>query len=174
MSHESNLRIGLETRVFWITKRIALGQFATPERALFLRNQGVTHVLNVGEGTSVVSTETHGFREVRDCPVVDLQRIRDDVALTAIDSLHAMLTAKDSRVFVHCVAGQNRSPTILWLYFLACGLSSADAKDLITSRSPDSVPGHKALVDARLVEFVRLHGAKNYLPLTDPSVLQPV
>ena len=159
--------------VYWITKRIAQGQFATPERASVLRDQGVTHVLNVGEGGSIISAESFGFFEVFDSPVVDLERIPDDIAIGALDTLHAMLSVPDSRVFIHCVAGQNRSPSILWLYFIACGMSPDDARTLITERSPDAVPGHGKLVDEHLVAIAKLHGAENYLPLNDPTVLEP-
>ena len=168
-----SLQSGMQHRVYWITKRIAQGQFATPERAAVLRDQGVTHILNVGEGGSIISAESFGFREVRDCPVVDLQRIPSDVATGAMDALHAMLSFSESRVFIHCIAGQNRSPSILWLYFVACGMSPDDARTLITERSPDAVPGHGQLVDDRLISVARSHGAKYYLPLTDPTVLEP-
>lgn len=69
-------------------KRIAQGQFATPEGAAILRDQGVTHVPKVAEGDSIISAETFGFQEVRDYPVVDLQRIPCDVATGAMDALH--------------------------------------------------------------------------------------
>jgi len=160
-------------RVYWITKRIAQGQFATPERAAALRDQGVSHVLNVGEGGSIISAEAFGFREVRDYPIVDLKRIPDDVALGAMDALHSMLAVAGSRVFIHCVAGQNRSPTILWLYFVACGLPPDDARTLITEHSPDAIPGHGQMVDEQLVALAKSHGAEAYLPLNDHTVFEP-
>lgn len=173
LNHYPSLRSGMEHQIFWITKRIAQGQFATPERAKLLREQDVSHVLNVGESSSIISAEKSGFCEVRDCPIVDLQRIPDGIAITAMDSLHEMLAGRVSRVYIHCIAGQNRSPTILWLYLIACGVSPEDARKLIASRSPDSVPGHGLLIDDSLVEIAILHGMENYLPLSDPSVLDP-
>ena len=172
MNEPPSLHSGMQHRVFWITKRIAQGQFVTAERAALLRDQNVTHVLNVGEGDSIISAEAFGFHEVRDCPVVDLQRIPDNVAIRAMDALHSMLAISDSRVFIHCMAGQNRSPSILWLYFVACGLSPDGARTLITERSPDAVPGHGRLIDERLVAMAKSHGAENYLPLNDVSVLE--
>ncbi len=173
MNHTPGLQSGMQHRVFWITKRIAQGQFATPERAGVLRDQGVSHVLDVGEGGSVISAETFGFCEVRDCPVVDLQRIPDGVALSAMDSLHEMLAEPESHVFIHCIAGQNRSPTILWLYFIACGVSPDEARTLICSRSPDAVPGHGQLVDTLLVDLAKSHGGTHYVPLSDRMILEP-
>ena len=84
-----------------------------------------------------------------------------------------MLRVAGSKVYVHCVACQNRSPTIVWLYFLACGMSDTAAEELIAVRCPDAVPGHAALVDGRLLQLVREHGQRHYLPLHDPSVLEP-
>jgi hypothetical protein len=127
----------------------------------------------VGEGGSIISAAEFGFTEVRDCPVVDLVRIPDSTAIAALDVLHGMLSVPDSRVFIHCVAGQNRSPTVLWLYFIACGMSLGDARELISDRSPDSVPGHGKLIDDQLVASVMTHGAKHYLPLPEPSILEP-
>ncbi len=162
----------LRNRIYWITKRIAQGQFATRERAVILREQGITHVLNVSDSGSIISASEFGFQEVIDCPLVDFQRIPDDLVGRTLDVLHSMLAQSESCVFIHCVAGQNRSPSILWLYFVACGMQPEDARTLITDRSPDAVPGHHKLVDRGLEEFVKLHGALHYLPLKDPGVLE--
>lgn len=163
---------GLRNRIYWITKRIAQGQFATRERAAILREQGITHVLNVSDSGSIISTNEFGFQAVCDCPIVDLHRIPDAIAKSTLDVLHSMLGQSESRVFVHCVAGQNRSPSILWLYFVACGMQPEDARTLIADRSPDAVPRHYKLVDRSLEEFVKLHGSLHYLPLKDPGVLE--
>ena len=173
MDDTRSLESGMRYRVYWITKRIAQGQFVTPERAAVLCDQGVTDILNVGEGESVVAASDFGFHSVVDVPVVDLELIPPEVAVTAMDALHKMLEAADSRVFVHCVAGQNRSPTILWLYFVACGLAADDARVLIARRSPDAVPGHGRMIDEHLVNLAQSHGELNYQPLADPSVLEP-
>jgi len=165
--------IGMKHGVYWITKRVALGRFATPERAAVLQQQSVTHVLNVGEAASIITATEFGFAAVRDIPVLDLERIPDATAIEAINLLHEMLLVPDSRIFIHCVAGQNRSPTILWLYLIACGMSAEDASVLITDRSPDSVPGHSLLVDAALVEMVQSHGVQQYQPLSDETILEP-
>jgi len=168
-----NLKSGMKHRVYWITKRIAQGQFVTTERACVLREQGVTDVLNVGEGNSIISASEFGFTSVVDVPVIDLQLIPSEIALAAMDALHQMLCTSESRVFIHCIAGQNRSPTILWLYFIACGLAPDKARVLIADRSPDAVPGHGKLVDEHLVKTATNHGNAKYLPLSDLSVIQP-
>lgn len=168
-----SLQSGMRHQVYWITQRIAQGLFATRERANHLRAEGITHVLNVGESPSVITADDYGFRSVRDSPVPDLERIPEDSALACLDTLHEMLRESGSRVYVHCVAGQNRSPTILWLYFVACGMSPAAAKSMISSHTMDAIPGHPQLVDDRLVAAVVAHGAKCFLPLPDPDILTP-
>ena len=173
MENGASLEFGMKHRVYWITKRIAQGQFATPERAAVLRDQGVTDILNVGEGGSVITTSEFGFNSVVDVPVVDLELIPSHVAVTATDALHEMLSNAEARAFIHCIAGQNRSPTILWLYFLACGMDTEEAISLIAKRSPDAVPGHRRMVDGSLINLAKPHGELNYRPLSDPSVLEP-
>ena len=173
MSVSPNLASGLRHGVFWITKRIAQGQFATPERATFLRDQRVTHVLNVSDSASIVTATDFGFECILDRPIADFARIPDADAISAVDAIHEMLVGPDSRLYVHCIAGQNRSPTILWLYLIACGMSQQEASGMIVERSPDAVPGHRSLVDERLVTAIASHGEANYRPLRDLSVLEP-
>ena len=163
----------MRQRVYPITKRISIGQFATPDRAYHLLENGYTHVLNVSNTASVIRASDDGFRQVVDHPVADLAPIAHETAFHCLDTLHGMLGAKDSKVYVHCIACQNRSPTILWLYLVGCEMDEDVAKALITERCPDAVPGHKTLVDDRIAKLVRDHGQQNFLPLPDPGILEP-
>ena len=158
--------------IYQITPVIFQGPFATPERSKVLCEIGVTHVLNVGEAPSVIS-EADGFLQVAWRPIEDLQRIPDELALAAVDELHQMASAAGSRVYVHCVAGWNRSPTIVWLYLIACGMPPETAREVISRRSLDAVPGHARLADGALVRLLQQHGAKRYLPLARPEIIQP-
>jgi hypothetical protein len=45
------------------------------------------------------------------------------------------------------------------------------AKNLITTRTLDAVPGHSQLVDDRLLAAVIAHGRERFLPLPDPDIL---
>lgn len=168
---EWNSRDAFAHRVYPVTRRIAIGQFATPQRAQYLRKIGVTHILNVGEAASVVSAKTEGFSEVVDEPLVDMNRIPSEVAIRCLDRLHQTLGTKDSLVYVHCIACQNRSPTVVWLHLIACGIDTGLAKERITGHCPDAVPGHSLLVDEELVETVVQHGRDHYWPLTDSNIV---
>jgi protein-tyrosine phosphatase len=163
----------LEDGVFPITKRIAIGQFASEERCCRLIDRGVTHVLNVSDCESLASTAKAGFRKVIDFSVADLARIPDEHALRCLDTIHGVMSEPGSKLYIHCTAGQNRSPTVLWLYLVACGMEAGKAKHLIVERCPDAVPGHGSLVDDELIAAVRIHGSGEFCPLEDPAILQP-
>jgi hypothetical protein len=155
----------LEHQVGAVTKRLFVGPFLTPARAAYLRGLGVTHVLNVGEAPSVVTCAEASFSEIRDCAVTDLALIPDAVALQCVTALHDMLQNPAAKAYVHCIAGQNRSPTVLWLYMIACGMSAVEAKSLIEASAPDAVPGHKVLSDARLADLMERYGREQLRPV---------
>src|SRR4051794_34940792 len=153
-----------KSQVFAITEGLFQGPFASAQRLPDLRAAGITHILNVGESPNILRLNDGPFAEIAWMPIVDLKRIPDDVALACINTLHRMICVEGSRVFVHCVAGWNRSPTIVWLYFVACGLEPAPSKELISSRSFDAIPGHPRLVDDALIAAVQAHGQTHFLP----------
>jgi hypothetical protein len=161
-------------RIYPITRSIWLGPFASPERQSTLDASGVTHLLNVGEAPSVLSAGRGSIREVVWFPITDLERIPTSIALECLDILHRMVCEAASRVYVHCLAGWNRSPTVVWLYMVACGIDSEQAKDWITRRAPDAIPGHTQLVGEDLLADVLQHGIRYYVPHPYPKALEPV
>jgi hypothetical protein len=92
------LEQAMQHRVYPITRRIAIGQFLTPDRAYYLLKNGYTHVLNVSEAASVVSASPQGFQQVIDHKISDLVRIPDDKTIECFDVLHEMLRQRASRV----------------------------------------------------------------------------
>jgi len=158
--------------MFAITNVIWQGPFASAARLERLRAIGVTHILNVGDAPSVLHIDDGPFIDVRWVEIVDLERIPQDLAIASLDTLHAMVATPNSTVYVHCVAGYNRSPTIVWLYLIACGVDPDAAKEFIGRRSLDAVPGHPRLIDADLIATVRSHG-QLYLPHPRPEALLP-
>src|SRR5688572_26055870 len=101
--------------MFRITECLSVGPFASVERAGKLLAAGVTHVLNVSDGPSEVSVES-GFAGVAWVPMSDSKRLAPATAIWAINTLHQLASVPDAHVYVHCVMGMIRSPTILWLY----------------------------------------------------------
>jgi hypothetical protein len=159
--------------MYRITQALSVGRFPTPELGRDLLAAGVTHVLNVSGGPSQVAAGEGSFREVEWVPVTDFRGIPDLLAIRALDVLHWMASDPDAHVYVHCVFGQNRSPTILWLYLVACGYSPEDARELIESRVPGAVAGHPRLISPGLVLNVQRHGLAHYLPSLRDEVITP-
>ena len=161
-------------RVFPITRSLWLGPFASPERRPVLAEAGVTHLLNVGEAPSVLKAADGPFREVAWLPIDDLERVPYESALACLGALHRMVCEPGALVYVHCIAGRNRSPTVVWLYLVACGSPPEEARRIIEGRAWDAIPGHSRLVDAALIERVRQFGGDILLPHPRPEALEPV
>lgn len=111
---------------------------------------------------------------VQSYPFEDLVRIPTEQAIECLNILHEMVTATDSNVYVHCIAGWNRSPTIVWLYLIACGIDPREAKTRIESVSYDAVPAHSKLVDKELTDAVIRYGHRYFLPHLRPESILPV
>jgi protein-tyrosine phosphatase len=159
--------------MYRITRVLSVGRFASPERAEELRAAGVTHVLNVSDAPSAVAPSPEGFREVVWVPLEDRASLTAQTIVQLLDTLHRMASEPDSHVYVHCVAGHSRSPTVLWLYLIACGVPPDDAREWITDRSPDAAPGHARMVAHEHVLFARQHGLAKYHPHPRAEVVVP-
>lgn len=160
--------------MFWVTRRLGVGPFPLGAAAAQLVSGGVTHVLNVGSGPCAY--ECSGLEEARWIEVVDLRPIPLAVARACLEALHAMATRPGpapARVYVHCAAGQNRSPTVLWLYLIACGLEPEAAGERIGAASFDAVPGHPLLVGPGLVEDARAFGRERIGAALPDELLAP-
>jgi protein-tyrosine phosphatase len=162
-----------QSQVFPITRCIVQGAFASKMREPALLELGVSHILNVGEGSNVLIPTPESFKTIVSFPIVDLDRIPDNTARTCLDHLHQMILEPGSKVYVHCIAGQNRSPVIVWLYLIACGIAPAKAKEIIARRNFDAIPDHGSLVDRSLVRLAQEHGRTCYLPHARPEALEP-
>jgi hypothetical protein len=158
--------------MFRITQCLSVGPFASPQRAERLLAAGVTHILNVSDGPSAVSPE-NGFVEVAWVPTNDGKRLPRASMLEALDTLHRFASAPGSHVYVHCVAGQLRGPTILWLYLIALGISPDEAQEWIEERSPEAVAGHYRMVDHEHILVAQTHGLANFFPHPRPELVVP-
>lgn len=159
--------------MYRITSVLSVGPFASPERAEMLLAAGVTHILNVSGGPGELTAASHGFKEVVWEPLEDFSRMPTDRMTLLLDTLHRMASETESHVYVHCVAGHLRSPTVLWLYLISLGVPPDDARSWIEQRSRDAVPGHRKMVDQQHVTLAQKHGRENFLPHPRPEVLVP-
>jgi protein-tyrosine phosphatase len=165
--------MNFRTKIFRITNSIWLGPFASPERKSTLTATHISHILNVGEAPNVLTTDDGPFRSVIWHAITDLELIPQELAIACLTSLHQMLSEADSQVYVHCIAGLNRSPTVVWLYLVACGITPYEAKAIVERRAPDAIAGHSKLVDATLVAAIQEFGFEHFLPHPRPDVLIP-
>lgn len=156
-----------------ITQCLSFGPFASQERAERLLAAGITHVLNVSDGPSEIAAKAGSFLNVIWVPMSDNRRLLESTAVRAIEELHRLVSVPGSQVYVHCVAGLIRSPTILWLYLIACGLPLQQARDMIESRSPGAVAGHPQMVTNDHVLLARKHGRTHFLPHPRSEALVP-
>jgi hypothetical protein len=130
-------------------------------------------VLNVSHQPSEVWGGPGSFASVAWVPMSDSRRLMPATAVRAIDTLHQLASVPDSHVYVHCVAGLVRSPTILWLYLLALGVPPGDARDWIEERVPMANPGSSRMVDREHVRLAQMHGLMHYFPHPRPDLVVP-
>jgi hypothetical protein len=164
----------MQTGIYWITPCIAQGAYPEEPALRELRRQKVTHIVNVGTAPLPRIASELGFTELFWKGVTDLVRIPDSEALECLTVMHRFLAQPDSAFYIHCVAGQNRSPTILWLYLIACGTTPARAKEMIESNTLDAIAGHPKLIDDALVQTVQRYGKQHFQPLQRTEIIVPI
>lgn len=157
--------------MYRITECLSVGPFASAERAPQLLAAGVTHVLNVSDVPCTLAPSEGGFRQVVWVPLDDFTRMPDQLAIKALNTLHRMASEPDAHVYVHCVAGAIRSPTVLWLYLIALGIPATDARDWIEDRSAEAIPGHRKIVDHEHILLAQMHGLKHFFPHPRPNLI---
>jgi protein-tyrosine phosphatase len=127
----------------------------------------------VSDAPSQLIASEGGFREVVWVPLDDFSHLPTHLAAQALDALHRMALEPGSHVYVHCIAGHLRSPTVLWLYLIACGIPPNDGRNWIEERSPDAAPGSRRMVDREHILFAQKHGLNNFLPLPRGEIIVP-
>jgi protein-tyrosine phosphatase len=160
--------------MYRITQVLSVGRYASTERGENLLAAGVTHILNVSDAPSQLIASESGFREVVWVPLEDFSRLPTHLVAQALNTLHRLASEPGSHVYIHCIAGHLRSPTILWLYLIACGILPDEARSWIEERSPDAAPGSRRLVDPEHIQFVQQHGLDNFFPLPRGEIVVPV
>uniref|UniRef100_A0A3P8S7A0 Dual specificity protein phosphatase n=1 Tax=Amphiprion percula TaxID=161767 RepID=A0A3P8S7A0_AMPPE len=105
--------------------RIYVGNAFVAQNAMRLQKLGVTHVLNVAEGTSFMHVNTsadfyagtgityHGI-QANDTEQFDLSAFFEEGA----DFIDKALAHNNRKVYVHCREGYSRSPTMVVAYLM--------------------------------------------------------
>ena len=145
------------TPIYWVTPRLAVGPSPSPARALALKHAGVTDILNVSDARTLPETLAAGFRSVVWVPIADFVSIMDEDVDSILMALDTMFLAPDPVVYVHCIAGHNRSPTVIWLYLRSLGVKADEARRMIEDASPNAVGGHPMLLSPATIDAMMTH-----------------
>jgi hypothetical protein len=164
----------MSNRVFWISSNIAQGSFVDDSKARYLKEKGVTHILNTSNVPNQVEASGYGFAEITWVEMRDHVLIPEDRAIAAISTLYRMLIVEGGTVFVHCVAGQNRSATVLWLFLIACKIDDSEAKRMIEEANIDAVPAYPRLLSPDLIAKVKQYGQEHFVIDADHKALKPI
>ena len=126
-----------------ITSQIYQGGWILTQDIPELVQLGITHILNLDLPYTdplpfLESNITLHNVEIMDDCLMTPQLVRD-----AIEVIDKSLSSPDHKIYIHCVEGVSRSPTITWLYLIHTGLSHEEAG---TKVHPNPVLYNNAIV----------------------------
>ena len=138
--------------VFQITHRIYLGGYLSSAKVDALLQRQINHVVNVGTMPNQYGQDKF---KITYMPIEDLKLLPLSYVKNFLRTFHHIHNSPDSKIYIHCLAGQNRSPTLLWLYFISCGMPEESARMAIEKNTLETVPGHSNLVNDELLNQIR-------------------
>ena len=127
-----------------ITSQIYQGSWPLPRDIPRLVKIGITHIFNLDlpyeDPTPFIDARfTLHNLFIRDACLMLPQVVRE-----AIHVIDQSLSSPGHKIYIHCIEGVSRSPTITWLYLIHKGLSPEDAIEIVRP--------NRLLYDARMVE----------------------
>ncbi|MGL3107229.1 dual specificity protein phosphatase family protein [Bradyrhizobium sp. BR 1432] len=128
------------TEINWVAPRLAFGSMiGTPENMRVVADAGITHVINLQD-------EFDDTLLVGDTGIsVHWQKLGNDIdfSIVAIEPALAFarraLEGANNALFVHCLAGRNRSAKITYAVLRVMGTPDVDARERIKQAQPDAV-----------------------------------
>lgn len=110
-----------------ITPRIYQGGWIVPGDIPELAQLGITHILNL----DLPYEDPSPFREakfmLRNYYILDYCLMKPQLVRDVIEIIEESLSSPGHKLYIHCIVGVSRSPTISWLYLIHSGLSPEDA-----------------------------------------------
>ena len=115
-----------------ITPRIYQGGWIVPGDIPELAQLGITHILNL----DLPYEDSSAFREAKftllNYYILDQCLMKPQLVREVIEIIEESLSSPRHRLYIHCIVGVSRSPTISWLYLIHTGLSPEDAAETVT------------------------------------------
>jgi protein-tyrosine phosphatase len=132
-----------------ITSQIYQGGWPLPRDIPYLVQLGVTHLFNLDYPYEdplpfVEANFTLHNLFIRDACLMLPQLVRE-----AIEVIDQSLSSPGHKIYIHCIEGVSRSPTITWLYLIHTGLSPEDAAEIVRP--------NRLLYDTRMVQQLIVH-----------------
>ncbi len=129
-----------------ISARLWVGGYVRPEDVIELKSAGITSIVNLQTDEDLATCGISlprlldachkGKIEYRRIPTRDFDKLALAVNLPmCVAGLEAALSGSQSRVYLHCTAGINRSPTTAAAYLIRTrGLSAPEAYKYLVER----------------------------------------
>jgi len=110
-----------------ITSQIYQGGWIVPEDIPELVQLGITHILNL----DLPYEDSLAFRAahftLRNYFIPDYCLMKPQLVREVINVIEEFLSSPSHKIYIHCIVGVSRSPTITWLYLIHTGLSPDEA-----------------------------------------------
>ena len=135
--------------IYKITDNVYVGQYPKDDAFKTLKDIGITTILNVSGG----NYESMDFT-VKNVPVVDLVEMPLSIADDIVNIIRGAVNS-GGKIYVHCIAGQNRSPGSVFIGLLALGYNENTAIELIEDSTLDSVAKHDKIITDKVVAHIK-------------------
>lgn len=114
-----------------ITPRIYQGGWLRPEHIPELVQLGITHILNLDLPSTDPLPLSEASITLHNVTVEDHRLMRSPLVQEVMEVIDRTLSFPGHKIYIHCVEGVNRSPTVAWLYLIHTGLSPEEATSII-------------------------------------------
>ena len=110
-----------------VTSQIYQGGWLRPQHIPELVQLGITHVLNLDFPSTDPLPLAEANITLHNVPVRDYCLMTPQLVREVIEVIDTSLSSPGHKIYIHCVVGVSRSPTIAWLYLIYKGFSPEDA-----------------------------------------------
>lgn len=143
----TNVNLG----IFKINDYVYQGRKPTIETLNKLKEIEIDCIINVSDTPYIIN----GFKNYIKVLNI-LMQDNHEIDTETIDKIKVLaLKYKDKKVFIHCLAGQNRSAVAIWIYLVFSGFTEEIAENLINENTLDAVPKHGKILTPKAIEYIR-------------------